>query len=328
MGDHALVSVDLDDSWAYLRTHGDPEWAAAPSTLTVASQRLFGLFDDLGIKVTVFVLGHDASTAEGAELIQRWHQSGHEIANHSFEHRHDLAAAPLSEIEGDIARSEQAIAEIIGDAPVGFRCPSFGLSDALHGVLKDRGYAYDASLLPTMIGPLLRWYHRRSMDETSGSSTNSPDIFGPMSDGRLPLGSFEWVHENFRLLEVPVTTMPIVRSPVHMSYIHTAAAVSPTLGRAYLKSCSGLCRVFGIPISFLIHPPDVLDATDAPQLSYLPGMRASWQDKLDLVRTSLLTVLNGRVPLRHIEHVRSITHPEDLEWARANRSQIQPAVTG
>lgn len=327
MGNTALISVDLDDSWAYLRAHGDPHWAHAPSVLPVATQRLLDLLDDLDTKVTVFVVGRDSLSSEGSEAIQRWWRHGHEVANHSHEHHFDLANRSPSRINSDIQRSEEAIAEITGAPPVGFRCPSFGVSRTLHEVLDSRGYKYEASLLPTVLGPVLRWYHRRSMENTPESESRSDEIFGPWTDCRLPLAPFRWQHDGFTLLEVPVTTVPLVRLPVHMSYLHALAAVSPHLARGYLKASLQLSRLFSHPVSHLIHPPDVLDEGDAPELAYLPGMRTPWQAKLELVASTLRSILKGHRGQRHIDHVNSLENPTTVPWTQARRFNEPPVVT-
>ena len=47
-------------------------------------------------------------------------------------------------------------------APSGFRGPGYSLSDDVLRVLVDRGYRYDCSTLPTVIGPLAREYYFRT----------------------------------------------------------------------------------------------------------------------------------------------------------------------
>src|SRR5207253_4312681 len=57
----ASLSLDLDNKWSYLKTHGDGGWANYPSYLDRVVPRFLGLLDDVGILVTVFVVGHDAA---------------------------------------------------------------------------------------------------------------------------------------------------------------------------------------------------------------------------------------------------------------------------
>lgn len=308
--DSALISVDLDDTWAYLRTHGDSQWEEAPSILALAGERLLPLFSDLGVRASVFVVGRDALSPAGREVIRAFQDAGHEIANHSLDHRFDLANLRADEIETDLSRSADAIGQVTGVIPRGFRSPSFGVSANLHGVLSGLDYLYDASLLPTFLGPVLRWYHRRSMKGRPNST--GQEIFGSLSDGLLPLEAFEWEHDGFNLLEIPVTTMPFLRTPLHMSYLHALGARA--LADGYLRVGMALCRLRRFPVSFLIHPPDVVDAEEAPALSYLPGMSVPWRKKVELVRVALSRVVNRRIVRTHNDHARGLGETRSVRW--------------
>src|SRR4030065_112277 len=83
----ASLSLDLDNYWSYLKTHGNPAWEPYPSYLATAVPR---------------------------------------------------------------AR------------PRGFRGPGFSISEGVLETLIDLGYRYDASTLPTFIGPIARAYYFRA----------------------------------------------------------------------------------------------------------------------------------------------------------------------
>ncbi len=71
-------------------------------------------------------------------------------------------AAPLHAASSSPTRSRNAEAAIdaaTGQRPVGFRGPGYSWSPTLLEVLVDRGYLYDASTLPTYLGPLARAYY-------------------------------------------------------------------------------------------------------------------------------------------------------------------------
>lgn len=283
----ATLSLDLDDVWAYLRAHGDPDWREAPTTLPRAVDRLAGLLDELGLRLTVFVVGRDAETPDGRDAVRTLAAAGHEIASHSYLHRGDLPSLAPDEIADDLDRTAEAVSAAAGRAPTGFRCPSFGRSPALLEALVARGYVYDASVLPTSLGPLLRLYHRLTMSAEARHATRDVQLFGPPANALLPLSPFRWAVGGDTLLELPVTTFPVLRVPLHASYVQALAARSEPLARAYLRAGLRACRARGIPPSFLLHPPDVLDAHDAAPLSYLPGMARPWQRKVDGLRSAL-----------------------------------------
>ena len=181
----ATLSLDLDDVWAYLRTRGDRDWESAPSVLPLAVDRLLPVLDGLGLRITVFVVGRDAGRPEGREAIRALADAGHEIASHSQLHRGELAALPAAEVEADLREAADGIEAITGRRPTGFRCPSFGSSPALVRSLVEGGYAYDASVLPTSLAPLLRLYYRARL-RTGDADQPPQDLFGPPSSAALP----------------------------------------------------------------------------------------------------------------------------------------------
>jgi len=288
----ATLSLDLDDLWAYLRTHGDDDWDASPTLLPRAVERLLPVLDDLGVTITVFVVGHDLERPGGRDTVRSIAAAGHELGSHSWLHRGDLSRLGAAEIAADLTRTADAIVEATGETPTGFRCPSFGMSPALVDVLIRQGYTYDSSVLPTVLGPLLRMYHRATMS-ADARRAGAPALFGPSRNALLPLQPFRWSTPAGELLELPVTTLPLARIPMHMSYLQALAAKSPAIARTYARGGLGLCRRFGVLTSFLLHPPDVLDVDDAPRLAYFPGMAQGWRAKVALVRHTLQVMTSG-----------------------------------
>ena len=287
----ATLSLDLDDVWAYLRTRGDRDWESAPSVLPLAVERLLPVLDGLGLRITVFVVGRDTARPEGREAIRALADAGHEIASHSQLHRGELAALPAVEVEADLREAADGIEAITGRRPTGFRCPSFGSSPTLVQLLVEDGYAYDASILPTSLAPLLRLYYRARM--STGDADQPQDLFGPPSSAVLPLAPFRWATpDGPGLLELPVSTMPLLRTPVHMSYLQALGSTSRPLAERYLTAALRLLRARHVPPSFLLHPPDLLDARDAPALAFFPGMARPAADKVGQLRAAL-TALAG-----------------------------------
>jgi len=282
----ATLSLDLDDTWAYLRTRGEQDWASAPSMLRPAVDRLLPLLEELGLRITVFVVGADAERPDGVAAIQALADAGHEIASHSWLHRADLASLPVTAIAEDLGRATDAITAVTRTPPIGFRCPSFGSSPALLEALVDGGFRYDASVLPTSLSPLLKVYYRTRMrDGDAGRGSN--DLFGPVSNAMRPLTPFRWVSGDLAMLELPVSTVPLVRTPMHMSYLQALAELSEPLSRAYLGGALWALHTRRVPASFLLHPTDLVDERDAPRLGFFPGMRRPAAEKVISVRWAL-----------------------------------------
>lgn len=285
-----VASLDLDDSWAYLRARNDPAWRQAPSVIELAANRTIDLLDAAGIPdATVFVVGADARRTEGVAAVRACLERGLEIADHSYWHRGELASRPREEIARDLTASGAALAELTGERPLGFRCPSFGASADLTATLSSLGYAYDASPLPTTLVPLLRAYHRVA----AGAGDHTP-TYGTMRTAFGPLRP----HQRDGLLAVPTTTLPGVRTPIHGSYLCALAGISVAAASAYARIADTACRLFGLPVSFLLHPTDVLDQSDAPQLAFFPGMAVPWTTKRAVLREALRRFAENRETVR------------------------------
>src|SRR5581483_10086961 len=123
----ASLSFDLDNLWAYRMTHGEHDWTEAPSYLPVVSERALELLDRLGLHITFFVVGRDAVQDGNAAALHALVDAGHEIGNHSFDHRPWMHRWSRDEIDDDIARAEDAITSVLGVRPVAFRGPGYSL---------------------------------------------------------------------------------------------------------------------------------------------------------------------------------------------------------
>jgi hypothetical protein len=108
------------------------------------------------------------------------------------------------------------------------------------------------------------------------------------------------------LLEIPVTTIPIVRTPFHLSYLLYLSRISMSLASAYLRTALLLCRVTRTEPSFLLHPLDLIGPEQAPALSFFPGMDLSSRHKLDLFRHVLGEIARRFNPVPLGEHARRL----------------------
>src|SRR5262244_4112674 len=121
----ASLSLDLDNKWSYLKTHGDTGWESFPSYLDVLVPRVLGFLKARHLTITFFVVGQDAALDKHHELLQAIAAAGHEIGNHSFRHEPWLHLYSEAEIEAELARAEDAIEAATGVRPAGFRGPGF-----------------------------------------------------------------------------------------------------------------------------------------------------------------------------------------------------------
>ncbi len=269
----ATLSLDLDNLWSYLKTHGDPGWETFPSFLDRATDRILPILSELDLRITFFIVGKDAELEKNGAALRAISDAGHEIASHSHWHVPHFHKLGRLETQQELELAENAIEAATGRKPKGWRGPSFSFSRTLVETLSARGYEYDATIFPTFLGPLARLYFFATSGLSSKQREERSDLFGGVSNGFRPIRAFRWrIEDKPGFLEIPVTTVPGIRTPFHASYLHYLATFSETAAKTYMESALQLCRISSVSPSFLLHPTDFLGAEDAPDLKFFPGM--------------------------------------------------------
>ncbi|HXY48735.1 MAG TPA: polysaccharide deacetylase family protein [Terriglobales bacterium] len=277
------LSLDLDNKWSYMKTHGDPGWESFPSYLDILVPRVLKFLADRNLTITFFVVGQDAALARNHNALRAIAAAGHELGNHSFTHEPWLHLFSKERIEQEIAQTEEAIEALTASRPLGFRGPGFSFSDNTLRVLIERGYLYDASCLPTWIGPLARAYYFMTSKFGKDESKKRKALFGSVKDCLAPLGQHQLKCGSDQLLEIPVTTMPWFRIPIHASYILYLATFSRRLALFYFRFALALCRLTAVQPSLLLHPLDFLGCDDTSELAFFPAMKLGSEPKLRIM---------------------------------------------
>ncbi len=268
----ASLSLDLDNRWVYLRTRNAAGWESAPSYLDAVARRALDALRPSGVRVTCFAVGRDAADPANREALTALADAGHEIGNHAFSHDALGARAGRAAVEDEIARAEEAIDAATGRRPLGFRGPGYTLCAAAVEALAARGYRYDATVWPTYLGAVANRVFMRAHRSGDG-------LFGSADRALLPNRPFRWTTASAELLEIPVTTVPLVRFPLQVSLLVALRSASRPVARHYLRRALALCRRCRVEPSLILHPPDLLGAEDAPDLDFFPGMRrpSAWK---------------------------------------------------
>jgi len=264
------VSVDLDGLACYAAIHGlsapldDRALRAVPE---VAMSRFCELFAALRIPATFFVIGREAGIAP--EPLRRAAAEGHEIGSHSFAHDYALSRRPRATISADLVAAERAIEDASGKKPRGFRAPGYTLSPALWEVIRERGYAYDSSLLPS---PPYYLAKAAALGVYALRRRKSESILGGMGQ----LFARRSPHRRAGVRELPVATLPLLRAPV----IGTSVLLWPALARGGFA---------GGHLNLELHGIDALDASDVPEAiaRAQPGMGTKANEKLRRLRAVL-----------------------------------------
>ncbi len=146
-----LLTVDVEE-WFAVEALSDrfpfDDWPILDSTLARNCTRLLRLFRRKGIRATWFVLGWCAERYP--DLIRRIADEGHEIACHSYRHRH-VGRLGEEAFRADTIRAMEAIQAAVGVRPMGYRAPSWSLNEKVpwaFETLADLGFEYDSSIFP------------------------------------------------------------------------------------------------------------------------------------------------------------------------------------
>lgn len=145
----ACFAFDLDAESAVLSA--DPTAAARMSVMSHQSYgpvtgvpRLLRLLAAHGIRATFFVPGYTARRYP--DVVRAIAGEGHEIAHHGYLHEPLTGTDEATELSY-LDRGIEALAEITGQPPVGYRAPLWELSYRSPGLLAGRGFLYDSSLM-------------------------------------------------------------------------------------------------------------------------------------------------------------------------------------
>jgi polysaccharide deacetylase family protein (PEP-CTERM system associated) len=164
------ISVDLEDYFqveAFASNIPRSRWPLYPTRVRQNTERALDLLERNRCHATFFVLGWVAEREP--ELIRAIASRGHELACHSHLHRPLHTISP-GEFRKDLEKSRRAIEDAAGIRVVGFRAPTFSITEktlwALD-ILAEEGFEYDSSIFPIRhdlygIPDAPRWTHRKT----------------------------------------------------------------------------------------------------------------------------------------------------------------------
>ncbi len=110
----------------------------------IGVERILRTLEDSNILGSWFVPGTVIKTYP--ELCRKIYAAGHEIGNHGWTHVPPASLSPESE-ESGLVRANEAIVEITGAPPAGYRSPSWDLSPVTIDLLIRHGFVYDSSMM-------------------------------------------------------------------------------------------------------------------------------------------------------------------------------------
>jgi len=310
----ASLSLDLDNQWSYMKTHGDKGWDRFPSYFDIVIPEVLDVLDQLQLKITFFIVGQDAALERNRDALKLLTERGHEVGNHSFHHEPWLHTYSPDQVKREILDTEKYIQKVSGEKPLGFRGPGFSWSKNLIETLATNDYLYDASTLPMYIGPLARMYYFWTSKLSEEEKEQRKNLYGSFKDGLRPVKPYLWqLPSKNCLLEIPVTTIPLIKIPFHMSYLLYISRYSESLMTFYLRMAIAFCKMTGVGPSFLLHPLDFIGGDQVPALAFFPGMDLSRDYKMKIFRVVIASLTRHFVLSPMSVHARSLSQNGKLK---------------
>ena len=214
----ASLSLDLDNKWSYMKTHGDAAWQSFPRICRSRSARS-RYSRPARFTITFFIVGQDAALSENADVLSEIARRGHEIANHSHHHEPWMHRRGKAAIDEELAQGGGSDRTRTGRAPARF--PRTGI----HSVRVDPAKCSCARLSVRCI--VAADVHRTARprvllsqhEAQPGGSRASARTCSEVRDGFRPNRQHAIALANGSLAEIPVTTFPGFGRPIHVSYV-------------------------------------------------------------------------------------------------------------
>jgi len=144
----ALLSIDVED-WFQVenlkQAISRDSWEHNLSRVERNIELILKLLNEKNTKATFFVLGWIAE--RHPDLIKKIFNEGHEIGCHGY--NHDLLSnLSQDNFYKDIAKAKNILEDITGESIIGYRAPSFSITEWAIDIISTLGFRYDSSYFP------------------------------------------------------------------------------------------------------------------------------------------------------------------------------------
>ena len=144
-----LLGFDVDGVSSWLNR--DPSFINHPSLMSmaeygpsVATPRILDMLEAHSVAASFYIPGYVAETHDN--MVKDIFDRGFEVAHHGY--MHEPPSTLTREQENDVIESGiRILSGITGEIPLGYRSPSWELSEHSLELLTDHGFIYDSSLM-------------------------------------------------------------------------------------------------------------------------------------------------------------------------------------
>ncbi|MEX2444905.1 MAG: XrtA system polysaccharide deacetylase [Alkalispirochaeta sp.] len=202
----AVMSVDVEDWFQVENLRGAisrESWDTFPRRVAANTERILTVLHRTNTVGTFFCLGWVAEREPA--LIREIRDAGHEIASHGYSHRL-IYEQELTDFRQDVIRAKALLEDITGGEVLGYRAPSFSITEASLQVLSETGHRYDSSWFPA--GGHDRYGHV-DLDRTDAADT--PAVLRLTREEAAGTARGHFQERPF--YELPITTLRIGSRP-------------------------------------------------------------------------------------------------------------------
>jgi Polysaccharide deacetylase len=199
------ITIDMDSLNCYRKIHGlevenEFDNTIMENTISV----IIEFFKNLNMKITFFLVGN---SIEGNEnLINLILENGHEIGNHTWNHKYDFTYLNEDEITDELLKFQNCFKDKFNYKVEGFRTPGYHLSDNLLKVLNNLGFSYSSSSMGSWTYYFIKLL---KVSKINLSQKKSFSKIHPLNDLLLPNFPYYPKFENSlkpqNVLEIPIT---------------------------------------------------------------------------------------------------------------------------
>jgi len=276
----AVVHVDVDCLWAIKQDLGQVINRNDCITYGEAIPQFLEIFDKENIKATFFAIGDDAKRNIGADMIQQMAAKGHEIANHTMNHRTDFTRITLHEMSKEIIECDTILSQVTNTNLIGFRSPGYFLTESLVNTLIQLGYRYDTSCLPTILLPLMNLGHLflSGFNKTNKRLGRMKDVFRGLKPYYLnSTGIKSTIATSNNILEIPISVIPNIRFPFHSTMVFLLGEYLFNIG---IKSV----KFHNLPLIYLFHAVDLYPDINYKVIMNHPTLRLNFSKRQHIVK--------------------------------------------
>jgi len=206
------------------------------SSITEGIPPLLGLFEEFHVRSTFFITGK--ATEKTSETLKKILERGHEIGCHGY--KHDISLAESLQFT-DLREATRVIAEQMNVVPLGYRAPFHAINEKTLQYLIGLGFKYDSSIVPSS-----KMINKHYFPDAP-TTPYRPSIHHIDEKGEAPL------------IEVPISTMPIVNLPLGLIYF---LLLGSSLSKRLL---SRICNQE--IVTLYLHPYDILSLPSNAKVS-------------------------------------------------------------